>query len=150
MLQIRTGLRGWSPYGPQYLWSRALDYSAAVQDTGRRQPICASRRMGTARPQRAGETENGTERLAKSAENRSYSTAFSSPLFKLRRLLLSARLTNGRCSRPYLGRSERKGRGTRSRYAALPIGSAARGADGPAATVPGRRHRWLRRRSSYL
>jgi len=40
----------------------------------RRQPTEA--RMGLARPQRAGETENGTKRLATSAENVSYLAAF--------------------------------------------------------------------------
>jgi hypothetical protein len=32
--------------------------------------------MGAASPQRVGETVNGTERLATSAEHRNYSTAF--------------------------------------------------------------------------
>src|SRR3984893_18929530 len=99
--------------------------------------------MAAARPRRAGETENGTERLAASAENRSYLTASS--LSKLRRPPLLGRRANGKCSRPYPGRSERRGRGRRSRYAALPAGSAARGTAGRAATAPGRRHRWLRR-----
>src|ERR1700680_3745867 len=63
---------------------------------------------------------------------------------------LLGRRANARCSRPYPGRSERKGRGRRSRYAAWPAGSRARGTDGRAATAPGRRHRRLRRRSSCL
>src|SRR6202030_335643 len=50
--------------------------SAPVHGSGRRQPRGASRRTGAARPQRAGETGNGTERLATSAEHRSCSTAF--------------------------------------------------------------------------
>src|SRR6266478_603820 len=58
---------------------------------------------------------------------------------------LLGRRASGRCLRPYPGRSGRKGRGRRSRYGVLPAGSAARGADGRAATVPGRRHRWLHR-----
>jgi hypothetical protein len=41
-----------------------------------RQPTRASRQMGVARPQRAGETENGIERLATSAENVSCLAAF--------------------------------------------------------------------------
>ena len=41
----------------------------------RRLPTGASRRKGAVRPQRAGESENGTERLATRAENRSYLTA---------------------------------------------------------------------------
>src|ERR1700730_2607600 len=63
---------------------------------------------------------------------------------------LLGRRASGICLRPYPGRSGRKGRGRRSRYGVLPAGSAARGADGRAATAPGGRHRWLHRRSSYF
>ena len=48
--------------------------------------------MGVARPQRAGETENGIERLATSAENVSYLAAF---LFSLVQKLLEK--TDERC-----------------------------------------------------
>src|SRR6266850_3064214 len=98
--------------------------------------------MGAARPQRAEETESGTERLA----------TWKPPAFSdARRIsLLLDRRANGKCSRPYPGKSERKGRARRSRYAALPAGLGARGTDGRAATAPARRHRWLRRRWSYL
>src|SRR5690242_3228909 len=97
--------------------------------------------MGAARPQRAEETESVTERLA----------TWEPPTFRdARRVsLLLDRRANGKYSRPYPGKSERKGRGRRSRYAALPAGSGARGTDGRVARAPARRHRWLRRRSSY-
>jgi hypothetical protein len=45
----------------------------------------ASRRMGVARPQRAGETENGIELLATSVENVSYLAAFPFSLVRTSR-----------------------------------------------------------------
>src|ERR1700736_1703112 len=77
-IRARTGFRGWPPCGPtpRHPWSGARHRSGLARGFWQRQPTGASRRMGVARPQRAGEIENGTERLATSAENVSYLAAF--------------------------------------------------------------------------
>ena len=66
---IGAGLLFRQPCGPLHPWSRARHRSAPVQGPGRRRPTGTSRRVGVARLQRAGKTENATE-------NRSCSTAF--------------------------------------------------------------------------